>query len=207
VVLKAFDRNRILWFETGPGGAEFNLTAVDVDTGRATRIPNRIPFENRGIGFDSRLRTAYLIDVQELAVKAAAVGRRSIKTLFEVRSPKVDSLGGRTRLLSLFLSPDGKSLFFTEHSEPDNREVTFVLDVVSRRTRVLLTHDQGAANNRALAASPDGRYIWLQADCPNCGGMDPQPPEYTVLDRTTGAVERFLVTAEIRLHFAGWVRT
>ena len=210
VVLKAFDvsKRRLFWFETGDGGFEDDLTEVNTDTGAIVRIYRQLPTDiYTSFAMSKNLQTAWYATTGVVAEFSLITGR--IRTLYKPPTQR-DEAGNQSTILHSVMHPRYAAMFFTVHEETSDKEITFSLNLRTG-SRTPLFGKPGLYNLAVVAASPTGRYLWLENLCTGCGAPQyDNSGEYYVLDVRT---HRVVLVAEDSpenretIQFLCWLRT
>lgn len=193
VYLEAFDslRNKLYWFETWEGFV-WNFTIVDLADGSIEDIKKDLDPETPwSVTFSPDFSKVYYVGDFDKTIIEYTLANNSKKILYTFDGLGQDKYGNKGGIRGMRLSPRGDVLIFSRRTEPDDREITFSLELSSGKIEQVV--DDPRYNVTPVSWSPDGRYVWFEGLCPRCGlesGYDNEG-EYYVLDMETKKMNLF----------------
>jgi hypothetical protein len=207
------EKREFYWFEGGGGGGEFyNFTTLNLQDGSVKEIKKDINLFGNSLIFSSNFSKAYFIEGNKIFEYSFSDNNK--KMLYELSNIGQDEYGNGSFIDRLRISPNEDMLVFVRVTEPDNKEITFSIDLKSWQVNTLL--DDSRYYNIAPAHwSPDGNYLWFETFCHGCGdtsGYD-NGGEYYLMDISTKELKLFFkssrteagVRFDEHLNFIGWV--
>lgn len=187
---KAFNQttNEVYWTEGGGGGCSGHFTTLNILTGEIRKIETAIP-DNAvcSIVFNEDHSVGYYLEDRRKIVEYNFIS--NTKTYLYETPEGMDANSNSSFIRGPLLSPDENKIAFSERLEPSDKEITKLIDVVSKKVITLLD-DERYYNIGPSSWSPDSNYLWLDTNCRGCGrskGYD-NDGEYYLLDITSNRI-------------------
>lgn len=186
------EKKEFYWFEGGGGGGEFyNFTILNLRDGSVKEIKKDINLFGNSLIFSSDFNKAYFIEGLNKIIEYNFSSDNK-KILYELSNVGRDEYGNGSFIDRLRISPNEDMLVFVRVTEPDNKEITFSIDLKSGQVNTLLD-DYRYYNIAPAFWSPDGNYLWFETFCHGCGdasGYD-NGGEYYLMNMSTKELKLF----------------